>query len=103
MTLPEMQPHKDGVVISIKAQPGSRKAEFRGTIAGELRVCVTAVAEKGKANQAIVSFLRKRWKLKNSQVEIVSGEFSQHKRVLIRDLDVDAVTQILRRELDHPE
>ncbi|GAA4437811.1 DUF167 domain-containing protein [Bremerella cremea] len=89
-------PHPEGSLLDLKAQPGSRKTELRGLQNGALKVCVTEVAEKGKANKAIVTFLRKTWKLKGSQLEIISGETASHKKLLIRDLTPENVLQLLR-------
>lgn len=88
--------HPEGCVLDLKAQPGARKTEFRGIQSGAVKVCVTEVAEKGKANKAIVSFLRKAWGLKGSQLEIISGQTASQKRLLIRDLSPQELLQILK-------
>ncbi|WP_158261406.1 MULTISPECIES: DUF167 domain-containing protein [Pirellulaceae] len=88
--------HPEGCVLDLKAQPGARKTEFRGVQNGAIKVCVTEVAEKGKANKAILSFLRKSWGLKGSQLEIISGQTASHKRLLIRDLSPQNVLQLLK-------
>jgi len=47
----------EGVLLPVRAQPGSRQSGIRGEQAGALKVCVTQVAEKGKANKALVKVL----------------------------------------------
>ncbi len=89
-------PHPEGCLLDLKAQPGSRKAEIRGAHGGALKVSVTEVAEKGKANKAILSLLRKIWGLKSSQLEIISGHSASHKRLLIRDLSPQKMLQLLK-------
>lgn len=89
-------PHPEGCLVDLKAQPGSRKTEFRGLQGGALKVSVTEVAEKGKANKAILSFLRKAWGLKGSQMEIVSGQAASQKRLLIRNLSPEQLLQLLK-------
>ncbi|WDI41183.1 DUF167 domain-containing protein [Bremerella sp. P1] len=89
-------PHPEGCLLDLKAQPGARKAEIRGVHDGALKVCVTEVAEKGKANKAILSLLRKTWGLKGSQLEIISGQTASHKRLLIRDLSPQNMLQLLK-------
>jgi uncharacterized protein len=78
--------HPDGVILPVRAQPGSRKNELRGEHEGMLKVCVTQVPEKGKANKAVAEFLAKSLGLKKSQVELLSGETSHHKKFLIRGI-----------------
>ncbi len=54
-----------------------------------MKVTVTQVAEKGKANKAIVSLLCKRLHLRKSQLELIAGETSSRKRFLVRGIDVE--------------
>jgi len=82
----ELTEHAEGVVLSVRAQPGAKKNELRGEQNGMLKVCVTQVAERGKANKAIVEVLAKELKLRRSQIELIAGELQPQKRFLIRDL-----------------
>jgi uncharacterized protein len=79
-----LEPHADGTILPVRAQPGSRRNELRGDQDGALKVCVTQVAEKGKANKALVTLLSKELSLRKSQIELLSGETSAQKRFLIR-------------------
>ena len=81
-----LEPHPDGTLLPVRAQPGARRNELRGVQDGMLKVCVTQSPEKGKANKAIVELLSKKLKLKKSQIELVSGETSHQKRFVIRGL-----------------
>ncbi len=81
-----LQPHAEGVILPVKAQPGSKRNELRGVQDGALKVCVTQVAEGGKANEAIREQLAKSLKLKRSQIELISGSTHSQKRFLIRDI-----------------
>ena len=49
-----LEPHPDGTILPVRAQPGARRNEIRGLQDGMLKVCVTQSPEKGKANKAIV-------------------------------------------------
>jgi uncharacterized protein YggU (UPF0235/DUF167 family) len=48
----ELGEHPAGVILPVRAQPGASRAGIRGEHAGALKVSVTQVAEKGKANQS---------------------------------------------------
>lgn len=76
----------EGVLLDVRAHPGSRANELRGARDGRLRVAVTAAPEKGKANKSICSVVAKSLGLKKSQVRIHSGDTSQNKRLLIADI-----------------
>ena len=77
----------EGVVLPVKAQPGSGKNELRGVQDGALKVCVTQVPEKGKANKAIIEYLAKALKIRKSQISLLSGELSSQKKFLVADID----------------
>lgn len=77
----------EGVVLPVKAQPGAGKNELRGVQDGALKVCVTQVPEKGKANKAIVEYLAKALKIRKSQISLLSGELSSQKKFLVADID----------------
>jgi uncharacterized protein (TIGR00251 family) len=86
-----LQPHPDGVVLPVKAQPGARKNAIRGEHDGALKVSVTQAAEKGKANKALTAVLAKKLGLKNHQIELISGETSSRKRFLIREVSQETL------------
>ncbi|GIW99967.1 MAG: UPF0235 protein [Pirellulaceae bacterium] len=75
----------NGVVLGIRAQPGSRRQGIIGVHDGALKIAVTAKAEGGKANEAIVALIAKAFRLPKSHVQLLSGAQSRHKRVLLID------------------
>ena len=91
----EMESCAGGTRISIQARPGAKKNEVKGKQNGALKVFVTQAPEKGKANKVICEVLAKSLKLKKSQVELVSGETSSHKKFLI----LNATPEELREKI----
>lgn len=81
-----LEPHPDGTILPVRAQPGARRNEIRGVQAGMLKVCVTQSPEKGKANKAVVELLSKSLGLKKSQIELIAGQTSHQKRFLVRKI-----------------
>src|SRR3954462_11606717 len=82
----ELSPHRDGVILPVRAQPGASKNGLRGEQNGMLKVSVTQIAERGKANKAIIEVLADSLDLRRSQIELLSGELQSQKRFLIRDI-----------------
>jgi len=76
----------DGVVLPVRAQPGGGRNAIRGEQNGMLKVSVTQVAEKGKANKSLIEVLAKGLNLKRSQIELIAGELQAQKRFLIRSI-----------------
>jgi uncharacterized protein (TIGR00251 family) len=88
----ELTDHAEGILLSVRAQPGARKAGVLGVQAGALRLAVTAPPEDGRANAALVEQLRDLLGLKRSQVELHSGATGRNKKLLVRGLGKDELT-----------
>jgi len=72
-----------GVRLKLRVKAGGRKNAILGPHAGALKLSVTAAAERGKANRAVLSLLADVLKLPCSSLEILSGHTSPDKVVLI--------------------
>ncbi len=94
-----IESHEAGCILPVRAQPGSRKSELRGEQDGALKVAVTQVAEKGKANEAIIATLSKHLGLRKSQLEILFGHTSSQKRLLVRDTTPSQLQTLLAQAL----
>lgn len=94
MTL-RLELHEEGVVLLVKAHPSAKQNALRGVHDGHLRVAVTAPPEKGKANQAILELLAEKLALKRAQLELLAGETSNKKRVLLRGVAIEDVMRLL--------
>lgn len=86
---------KEGVVLPIKVIPRASKNSIVGWENDELKVRLNAIPEKGEANEELIAFLSKSWKIPKSSFSIHSGETSRHKKVLIRGVTVDILQTIL--------
>jgi uncharacterized protein (TIGR00251 family) len=91
----ELTNHPEGVLVSVRAQPGARTAGVLGEQAGALKLAVTAPPEDGRANAALVELLRDRLGLKRSQVELHSGATGRNKKVLVRGVARDELAAML--------
>ncbi len=89
----ELSDHPQGVVVPVRAQPGARQAGVRGVYRGAVKVAVTQVAEKGKANQAVIEALADALGLKRSQIELLAGPAQRDKRFLIRGIAQDELAR----------
>jgi len=76
-----------GLVLKIKVIPGSKSNQIRGQHDRRLKIAVTAAAEKGKANRAVVNFLAQKLGVSRSQLEILSGHTDSLKSLLVKKMD----------------
>lgn len=84
--------HAEGCVLPVRAQPGARRNAVIGEQAQGLKVAVTAPAEGGRANKALLEVLAEWLHLKKSQIELLSGPTSRHKKFLLRGMKATDVS-----------
>jgi uncharacterized protein (TIGR00251 family) len=83
-----LQTHALGVILPVRAQPSAGRNAIVGAHQEMLKVAVTQAPEKGKANKAVIEVLAKALGVKRSQIELLSGETSQQKKFLIREISL---------------
>ena len=96
----ELTDHPAGVILPVRAQAGASKNGIRGEQNGMLKVSVTQIAEKGKANKALAETIAKGLGLKKSQVELLSGETQGQKKFLIRGVSAAGLRERLAEILE---
>jgi uncharacterized protein (TIGR00251 family) len=84
-----LTPLPEGILLPVRAQPGASSNGIRGAHNGALKVAITQVAEKGKANDALVQVLAKALGVKRSQIELCSGETNRNKTFLVRSIALE--------------
>ncbi len=94
-----IEKHPQGTVLSVRVHPGAKKNEIRGEQAGALKVCITTAPEKGKANKSLIEFLAPKLGLRKSQLEILSGETSSQKKLLLHGITEEEATAMVRKIL----
>ncbi|AJC70960.1 MAG: YggU family protein [Thermococcus sp.] len=85
---------KDGTLLLIYVQPKAKKNEIEGIDEwrGRLKVKIQAPPVGGKANKEVVKFFSKTL---GAEVELVGGETSREKTLLIRGLSAEEVSKKL--------
>ena len=86
-----------GVLVSLLIQPRASKNEISGLQGDRLKVRLTAPPVEGAANKMCITFLAKCLGLPKSALEIVSGQSSRQKQILIRDGGLDDIRAVLER------
>lgn len=82
------------IIIVVKVIPKCSRNEIVGWENDELKVRLMAVPEKGAANSALIAFLANKCGVSKSQVRLLSGETSRHKRLAIQ-LKVPEIPEFL--------
>ena len=94
-----LSPHAQGVLLSVRLQPGARAARIEGvrTLDDGCAVLVVRVSEpavEGKANAALIRLLAKSSRLPKSSISLVAGRQDRRKLILI-----EGETRALMRDL----
>lgn len=84
----------DGVLLSVRVQPGSRKAGILGVHGTKLKVAVHAPPEKGKANDALVEVLAEALGLRKNQIILQQGATNQNKVVLLMGINLNEAVKL---------
>ena len=77
-----------GLRVRIRLTPSGRRDGFDGVMMDAqenavLKASVTKAPEDGKANQALIKMLAKEWKVAKSTIEVIQGQTSRNKVLLI--------------------
>lgn len=84
---------KDGLILQIRISPNASKNEIIKS-EGIVKVKITAQPVDGKANKALVEFLSKQFKVPKTSIEIIKGETSKDKTLLIKVFEEEKVSKI---------
>jgi uncharacterized protein (TIGR00251 family) len=84
--------------LKIKVIPKASKNGIAGWLGDELKVMVTAAAEKGKANKAVIAMLAQTLQLPKQAIRITAGQTSAHKTLELDNIDARELQQRLTQK-----
>ncbi len=83
----------NGLIIKLKIIPNSSKNDL--IIENEfVKVKITAQPIENKANKALVEYLSKLFKIPKTNIEIIKGDTSKEKTILIKTDDKEKISLI---------
>jgi hypothetical protein len=93
-----LSPADGGVLMAIYVQPRASKNEIIGVQGDELKVRLTSPPAEGAANKLCGEFFAKLLGVAKGEVTLVAGHKSRHKRLFIRGVTADEVSDALAAE-----
>ena len=81
------------LVLNIKISPNASKNEIIKSDEG-VKLKITAQPIDGKANKAVIEYLSKNFKIPKTSFEIIRGETSKEKTVLIKCKDEEKLQKL---------
>ena len=88
-----------GVLLRVFVQPRASRNQLVGLLDDELKVRLTSPPVDGAANALCVKYFAKLLGVARSDIELVAGEKSRHKRLLIRHADPALIAKVLDQAL----
>src|ERR1700722_6401556 len=93
-----------GVTLAVRAQPGAKRTAIVGLYgegaAAQLKVAMRAPPLEGRANAALVEFLAETFSLPKNAVEILSGDGSRRKVVVLRGVTMARANSVLAQKIE---
>jgi len=91
-----IQETPEGVIFKATIQPRGSRNEIVGLRGDALKIRLTAPPVGGAANKMCIEFLAKSLKVRKSDVEIIRGQRSRTKQVLVRSASRKKVESLLK-------
>jgi uncharacterized protein (TIGR00251 family) len=88
-----------GVVLQVQVQPRSSRNQLVGLQGEALKITLTSPPVEGAANKACCAYLAKIFGLPKSAVELLAGDKSRQKRILLNGLVLQTAATILKSHL----
>lgn len=93
----------DGVVLSVRAQPGAIRNAITGMYGegadAQLKIAVNAPPIEGRANEALIAFLAETFSVPRRAVELTAGELSRSKVFLIRGVTLARANAVVAKHM----
>lgn len=99
---PYLRQSPEGTIIALHVQPRASRTEIVGSQGEELKVRLTSPPVEGAANRLCTEFFARLLGVARSDVTVVAGEKSRHKRVLVRGLSPEEVRREVTGRLPSP-
>ena len=90
-----MTTQDEAVLIPVKIVPGASRTRYLGEWQGRAKVAVSAAAEKGKANKAVIAFFAELCGVRIRDVSVTSGLTNPQKVIRIEGVSQGAVRALL--------
>lgn len=85
----------DALLVEVHVTPRASRSTVQGVHDGRLKVALDAPPVDGEANAALIALLAKLLKLPKRQIELVRGQTSRHKTLLLTGVDEAAVRALV--------
>jgi uncharacterized protein (TIGR00251 family) len=88
-----------GAVFEVHVHPRAKRTAITGILDGRVKLALASPPVDGRANEELQIFFAKLFDVPRSAVQIVGGEHTRDKRVLIAERDGAAILAVIEQAL----
>ncbi len=88
-----------GAVFEVHVHPRAKSTAITGLLDGRVKLALASPPFDGRANTELQQFFARLFEVSRSAVQLVGGEHTHDKRVLIAERDRTAILTVIEREL----
>lgn len=89
----------DGIVLEVYVAPRAKLSKVVGLHGGYPKIALAAPPIDGRANEELVTFLRGLFGIPRAHIELLRGDTSKKKTVLLRSVTLEQVRAELEKTL----
>ena len=87
------------IKLALKVIPGAAKTEIVGWLGNALKIRISALPQKGKANKRVIALIANTLEIDSRSIKMTHGQSSPHKLILISNIDQSVIDTKLGRPL----
>ncbi len=88
-----------GAVFEVHVHPRAKRTAITGLLDGRVKLALASPPVDGRANGELQRFFARLFEVPRSAVQVIGGEHTRDKRVLIAARDGVAILEVIEREL----
>ena len=92
---PFLRTSKEGLILEVVVAPRAKRSKFVGFHGGYPKISLAAPPIEGRANEELVSLLKELFGIPGRDIELIRGDTSKRKAVLLRGISTEKVLQVL--------
>jgi len=92
---PFLRNSKEGLILEVVVAPRAKRSKFVGFHGGYPKISLAAPPIEGRANEELVSLLKELFGIPGRDIELIRGDTSKRKAVLLRGISTEKVLQVL--------
>ena len=88
-----------GAVFEVHVHPRAKRTAITGILDGRVKLALASPPVDGRANEELQRFFARLFEVSRSAVQVIGGEHTRDKRVLIAERNGVAILAVIERKL----